>query len=301
MRLNTILLALVLIGLGLAVGPAVSQNIAPIVQPVFNNNGSPQPVTSSSGLPVNCVTGCAASGQTFPTSSPGNAQLVVPANPSAQPYTAALPLPVSTINASLPAPQATWPDSTPTAGALPTASAGAAAPGSAPIIADYPSCQSNGGNAAVTAGNSVALQCDPQGKLYVSFDDPTSTIVKSSSINSAVTTLLVTGVATKVTYIYLATWESTGTNSTNTINWEWGTGATCGTSTVTLLPAAIAPGLSTGEWMTGWAGSQGPVVSVSGMPAAATRALILPAGNNFCGVTAGTTTLGNFVTYYSIH
>lgn len=45
---------------------AQQQQVAPQVQPVWSQNGSPQPVTSSSGLPVNCITGCNGGGSGSP-------------------------------------------------------------------------------------------------------------------------------------------------------------------------------------------------------------------------------------------
>jgi hypothetical protein len=130
------------------------------------------------------------------------------------------------------------------------------------------------------------------------------TFANSAAISTAVTTLLITGVTNQSIYICLATWQSTGTNATNTIQYEYGQGATCQTNTVTLLPAPTAPGTTSGGWLNGWAGGMLAASGVVGMPPPAAVPLIIPnnaTAYNFCGVTAGTTTAGKFVVFYAIH
>ena len=81
----------------------------------------------------------------------------------------------------------------------------------------YPACSAGTAvNVAATAANFIALQCDPQGKLYVSLTDPTMRLAKSGAVATATTTVLVVGVASKSIYVYLMAWQSSGTNSANT-------------------------------------------------------------------------------------
>ena len=149
-----------------------------------------------------CISGCGAGGgQTFPTSSPGNAQLVVPANASAAPYTAANPFPVTTpaptytgnqtVSGTVTANQGgTWNISaittlpTPSAGPLATASAGASVPGQAPNINTYPNCVvPAGATPNVTAGNAIAQQCTVNGQLQVVTPGPAATNAADQGIN----------------------------------------------------------------------------------------------------------------------
>jgi hypothetical protein len=199
------------------------------------------------------------------------------------------PLPVSVNGGTSPAP-------------LPTASGGAAPPSSAPAVADYPSCINSGGNAAVTVGNAINIQCDAQGKLYVSLTEPTMTLVKSGAVATATTTVLVVGTAGKSLYMYLMAWESSGTNATNTLNWEYSASATCASGNTTILPTAITAPTATSEWQVGWGEGYGNgSAAVTGAPGPTAIALVIPAGDTVCGVTAGTTTAGNFLTYYALH
>src|SRR5580700_7245107 len=59
------------------------------------------------------------------------------------------------------------------------------------------------------------------------------TFAQSGSIVTAVTTLLITGVANQSVYVCLASWGTSGVNSADTIQFEYGQGATCATNTVT--------------------------------------------------------------------
>ena len=198
------------------------------------------------------------------------------------------PLPVSVNGGTSPAP-------------LPTASAGVAPPANAPQVSDYPNCINSGGNAAVTVGNAINLQCDAQGKLYVSLTEPTMTLVKSAGIATAVTTALVVGTASKSLYVYLMAWESSGTNAANTLQWEYSASATCASGNTTILPTAVTAPTATSEWQVGWGQGYGGGAAITGMPGPAAIALVIPAGDTLCGVTAGTTTAGNFITYYAVH
>lgn len=200
------------------------------------------------------------------------------------------------------APLATTPVSTPSANALPTATAGAAGPGSAPAMVTYPTCSNSGGTAAATLGNFIVLQCDSQGKLYVSVGEPTMTFSVSAAVSSATTTILVAHQAGLRISIYLAAWESSGTNATNTIQWVYSTNASCTTGNTALQPTAVTAPTAASEWTVGWGQGYGNgIAAVTGMPGPAVVPLIIPVTDTFCGITAGTTTAGNFVTLSSIH
>lgn len=264
------------------------------------------PVTISSLPPVsnNCLTNCTPSPTT--TVSPGLMVGVTDVCPSTAPaaingaYTCSITSSGNLNVVQNAAPSATTPVSTPSAAALPTASAGVAPPAQAPQVSDFPACEYAGLLAVLSGQNFITIQCDVTGRVFVNSDDPSMTF-NSAALASATTMVLKTGVATKQLYIYLATWESTGTNSSNTIQWEYSTNATCSSGNTSLLPAAIAPGTATGEWTSLWGIQAVSNTTVGGMPGANGKALVLPAGNTFCGVTAGTTTAGSFVTVVGIH
>jgi len=255
--------AVILLASFLAFGKTVAQGVASAVSLFYNGAY----VSATNPLPV---TGSV-------TVSPGPAQTtpVTCATPSCAvvDYQGTSPWVVSTINPSLPAPQATWPVTTPAP--APTTTGGW--PGTVGF---------NVGSGALYANNI----CD--------------TYHQSTSIVTATTTLLITGTNNQSVYVCLATWESTGTNATNTVQFEYGQGATCSTNTVTIFPVAIAPGTASGEWLSGWSGTVNSASVTSGIPGPAAVPLVLPnnaTAYNLCGVTAGTTTLGNFVVWYSIH
>ena len=228
-----------------------------------------------------------------------------------------------------------WVDSTPSAGPAPTASTGAAPPAAAPYIFDSPSCAFNSGALNVTTGQSVLMQCTALGLLRVNVGNvvtttqPTATpggwagvqpilygtnatyvapigdtFAKSGSIVTAVTTLLISGVANQSIYIWLAAFQSTGTNASNTVSFEYGQGATCQTNTVVMNPSPTAPATTAGGWVSGWSGMTGATAVVIDMLPPAAVPLVLPnnaTAYNFCAVTAGTTTSGVFVTLSAVH
>lgn len=203
---------------------------------------------------------------------------------------------------------------TPQATPLATASPGLQPLGQVPFVGAYMHCQFPAGNVPnVTIGRSIAVQCDSGGRLQTTTgalgssgvyqSNQCDTFATSASIVTAVATKLISNSAGKPTYICLATFENTGTNGTNTIQYQWGTKTTneCDTGTNTLFPAAVAPGTATGEWLNGWAGGNVALATANGMPPPASQPLIIPAGQDFCGVTAGTTTAGKFVVFYAQH
>ena len=228
-------------------------------------------------------------------------------------------------------------------GALPVASAGASPVTGVNGISQNTCAVPAGGTPNVTGGNEVATQCNANGQQLVHDPAPVFTALQSvttpapaptttggwvgtvgfnvgtgalyannicdtfamsGAISTAVTTLLITGTNNQSVYVCLAAWESTGTNASNTVNYEYGQGATCQTNTQTIFPAAVAPGTATGEWTVGWGNPGAAVTAVAGMPGVAPVPLVLPnnaTAYNFCGVTAGTTTAGRFVVWYSVH
>ena len=120
----------------------------------------------------------------------------------------------------------------------------------------------------------------------------------TSNIVSATTTAIVTNSGSAVIYLWYAGFQSTGTNSTNNVNIEWGTGATCGTGTQGLLAIAAAAGTSIGSIVGLYSGATQAAVNTLGIVPAAIP-IPLPAGYNLCGVTVGTTTAGRFIALYS--
>lgn len=154
--------------------------------------------------------------------------------------------------------------------------------------------------AGTISTNPFGVQNNKYGTGAAYVDPIGDTFVQSGAISTAVTTLLVSGVAGQNIYVYTMAFQLSGTNASNTVNWEWGTGATCGTGTKTLYPQAQSPGTAAGNWIYGWSGAV-IALTVVQFPAPAAVPLVIPAGNNLCGVTAGTTTAGVFVTYYANH
>lgn len=196
------------------------------------------------------------------------------------------------------APSATTPVSTPSAAALPTASAGAAPPASAVQVSDFPACESSGGLAVVTGQNFLTLQCDLAGRLFVNLGDPTSTW-SSTAVAVATTTVLLTGAAGQQWYIYLATMQTTGTNS-GTVQWERSTSITCASGNTTLLPSAVTVDTTAGGWATLWGLQTIAAGSAGNIPGPGTIPYVLPLGQTLCSVMSGTTAV-TFVTVAGKH
>jgi len=84
-----------------------------------------------------------------------------------------------------------------------------------------------------------------------------------------------------------------------TLNFEWGTGTTCGTNTVTYLPVAVIPtGIALNEVVPLWSNASNDSGALS-FPASSAVPLVLPSGYALCGIPAGTTTTGKFFWYAS--
>lgn len=248
-----------------------------------------------------------------PTWSGQSAQVIMRAQAAVPNFgsgTITIPTPLSVSQGTTP-----WVVTTPVATPLATASPGLQPMAQVPFVGAYMHCQMPAGNTPnVTIGRSIASQCDSGGRLQVTDSAYGTTgatyqnnqcdqFVTSASITTAVSTKLITGVAGKPTYICLAAWQSTGTNATNPLQYQWGTTVTtgCDTGTNTLFPLAVTPGATANTWLIGWGGGVVVLAVANGMPPPAATPLIIPAGNDFCGVTSGTTNLGKFVVYYSQH
>jgi hypothetical protein len=228
-----------------------------------------------------------------------------------------------------------WVVSTPTAGPAPTASAGAAFPAAAPYNFSYVFCE-NGSPSNISANNAIPLQCNSSGFLNVNcnFGCPTpgptaspggyivrqlakvgsgtntyldtypDTLAVTGAISTATTTLLKAGVANQNMYVWYAAFQTSGTNTSNTVNLEYGQTTTtpCDTSPVLLLPSGVAPGATSGL-VTALYGAANQSGNASGIVPAVVP-WIVPASatpNNLCIVTTGTTTSGKGFAYVAIH
>jgi hypothetical protein len=123
----------------------------------------------------------------------------------------------------------------------------------------------------------------------------------TANITTATTTQIIAPVAGESIYISLLTWLSGGTNAAATAQFEYGSGATCGTGTGTFFPAALQVGTAAGEWLPAWSSSLAPLSSASGMPGPASVVYPIPAGDGVCIVTAGTTINGYGISFYAQH
>jgi hypothetical protein len=234
-----------------------------------NNSGTMNCASVSAGQNLGVVQG-AAPAATTPVSCTAAANCPVNASQVTSPWV------VTTINPSLPAPQATWPVTSP----APLASV-------SPV--PYPAF------AHLHIGSANALYLD-------TWPDTWAT---SANITTATTTLLVSGVASQSMYVFWAGWDTSGTNAAATLYLEWGQGATCATNTVKLLPSpGINNGTAIGELTVLYGQANGTPSSAGNAVTPVAVPLIIPANAtayNLCGVTAGTTIAGQFVINYAIH
>jgi len=127
------------------------------------------------------------------------------------------------------------------------------------------------------------------GTLYMTAAIDTQNV--TASITTATTTQVAAGTSGQNLYVFYAGFQSTATNSSDTVIWEYGTGTNCGTGTTSLwggqiLTPQTAAGLTTAAFAGGGRNGNGDAV----IPAA--NPYILPAGVSLCVVTAGTTIAG---------
>jgi hypothetical protein len=126
-------------------------------------------------------------------------------------------------------------------------------------------------------------------------------IATHAPIATATTTLVVQGSTSQAIFVFWAGVVASGVNTTSTFNYEYGTGATCGTGTVLFVPAIGAPPNppTAGLWQTLYAGVplNGAVASID----SADMAMAIPQGNSLCIVTAGTTIAVEPMVYYAQH
>jgi hypothetical protein len=130
---------------------------------------------------------------------------------------------------------------------------------------------------------------------------PDNGVFNPSAITTATTTLVVSGIASERLYIYYAGGITSATNSGSYIGFEYGTGSTCGTGTTTLFyPGQASLGTGAGDWTTLWGGNNAAGTGAanlvpSGVP------YVIPAGDNLCAVTAGTTIAVKPIVTYAQH
>jgi hypothetical protein len=110
-----------------------------------------------------------------------------------------------------------------------------------------------------------------------------------TAITTATTTPVVSSLLGQRLFIFYAAVLTSGTNTSNTFNFEWSLSTTCASGNTLLSPTAIAPGATSGLVTTEWSGTYQAGVALAGWQPASFP-IILPAGSTLCIVTAGTTT-----------
>lgn len=243
---------------------ARAQQVGPLSQPVFAGpGGSPVPVSSSSPLPVTCQAGCGGGSTPAPV-------VTCPAAPNA-PCVQITGQPIhTTVDNTTPIPVTTAPPASP----APTLSPN-------PYPAQMPIFQGSG---TTTFLNTA---CD--------------TYFVSGALTSGTTLQIVAPVAGQTVYVCYAAVEATGAQTAATLNFEWGTGATCGTGTVTLLPVAGTYSAASGTVSAFWAGASQQFTGLSGGPVPAFSPLIVPSGDGVCVVPGGTTVNAKAIIFYAQH
>ncbi|MDE2105370.1 MAG: hypothetical protein KGL39_49545 [Patescibacteria group bacterium] len=122
-------------------------------------------------------------------------------------------------------------------------------------------------------------------------------VSSTSSITSATTTQVVAGVPGQRIYLWYAGEQASGSQSSATFYFEYGTGSSCSSPTK-LSPGTITSPTTSGSWTTAYAGA--PMSNVVGGVIPSPIPLQIPIGNSVCIVTAGTTTAAYGVAVYSL-
>ena len=134
--------------------------------------------------------------------------------------------------------------------------------------------------------------------VQVNADVPTtwypSKVATTSNITSATTTQVVAAVAGQSIYVYWAGFQSSGANTSITVNFEYSTVAACASSVTTILPQGISYGSPSsggiGDFIGANNGTNG-IGIIGGFP------FVVPAGNYLCAVTTGTVSIYAIVIY----
>jgi hypothetical protein len=189
--------------------PITSLSVSTVPTPTSNAvpTASAGAANATQGVEVNANSVCVVPAGATPNVTSGN-RIAVQCDANGRQltvvYQGTSPWAVTTINPSLPAPQVTWPVTTaapitsisvstlptPTSAALPTASAGAAAPALAINDAAYIECIfPAGATPNVSVGNAITAQCNANGQQLVHDPAPVFTARQSVSVDAESTTL----------------------------------------------------------------------------------------------------------------
>jgi hypothetical protein len=158
-----------------------------------------------------------------------------------------------------------------------------------PVVTLSPNPYQAIANTVTGSGSSVYLMTYPDTWAY------------TGEVTSATTTELVAGVAGQNMYVFYSGVEAAGTNASVTAYDEYGTGATCGTGTVKFLPTPVTLSSFTVTGLIFGLYSGGGLNSLAFGPIPNLVPRIVPAGNNYCLVTAGTTIALYGLTDVAIH
>lgn len=132
----------------------------------------------------------------------------------------------------------------------------------------------------------IALAMLGRGVAYAD-PRPATTIVASSNIVTATTTQ-VFAASSSPTLIYWLGVMASGANSTDTFQFEYSTVANCASGNTLLSPTGQVAPAAAGNVVLTFGGGMGNAAQ-QGLYSASPVPFTLPAGNNLCVVTAGTT------------
>lgn len=121
----------------------------------------------------------------------------------------------------------------------------------------------------------------------------------TGAVGSATNVIAVANSPSQPMFVWFAGVQASGSNSTSTFNFVYGvtTKSPCDTGTTKLVPNAVATPATVGLWSFLYAGAV--LNSAVGGLAPAALPFVVPAGNDFCLITAGTTIAVYGVVLYS--
>jgi hypothetical protein len=153
-----------------------------------------------------------------------------------------------------------------------------------------------GGTVTVSTTNGNFLTCDAAGNLRVNTTPLQMQSVISALIIAAQNTTLVTHIGTTQIYPYGAFAQAQNTESGAFAQWVYGTGVNCGTNTVLLTQFGSSLPTSSLQYG-GYSITSGGNSIFPPLPGPVPLVAV-PAGNDFCVITSGTTIAARFVTQY---
>lgn len=157
----------------------------------------------------------------------------------------------------------------------------------------------------VSPGAQAGVQQLHYGTGAIYTDTWPDTLATSTSITTATTTLVVAGTASKTMYVFFAGAQSTGTNTSDAVQLEYGQTTTnpCDTNTTVVTPLGVGPLSTSGSLLILYGGATGTAATTFTL-VTSNFPLIVPANAtpyNLCVVSSGTTISFKAFVYYAIH